>query len=181
MKHIPVLLDEVLEIFEPIKGGIVVDATIGLAKHAEAILQVLNPKSETLNSKSILTKILNPKSELTAKQLIHTWNEQKIADIFWQYGEERFSRKIAKAIVQNRKNINSTKDLAQICEKCIPPRFRKYKIHPATKTFQALRIAVNDEIEALKDFLQDAPKLLAPGGRLAIISFHSLEDRIVKQ
>lgn len=119
--------------------------------------------------------------ELTAWQIIHAWNESKIADILWRYGEERFARKIAKAIAQNRKNINSTKDLSELCEKCVPPRFRKHKIHPATKTFQALRIVVNDEIEALNDFLRDAPELLAPGGRLVIISFHSLEDRLVKQ
>ena len=124
---------------------------------------------------------VNHEQILSAELIIKTWNEAKIADILWRYGEERFSRKIAKAIVQNRKNINSTKDLAEICEKCVPPRYRKHKIHPATKTFQALRIAVNDEIEALKDFLRDAPDLLTPGGRLAIISFHSLEDRLVKQ
>ena len=119
-------------------------------------------------------------SQLTAELIVKTWNETKIADLLWNYGEERFARKIARAIRENRKNINTTKDLADLCEKCIPPRFRKYKIHPATKTFQALRIAVNDEINALKDFLRDAPELLVKGGRLAIISFHSLEDRLVK-
>lgn len=136
---------------------------------------------EKIKNIILKSKILNHKSELTAWQIIHAWNESKIADILWRYGEERFARKIAKAIAQNRKNINSTKDLSELCEKCVPPRFRKHKIHPATKTFQALRIVVNDEIEALNDFLRDAPELLAPGGRLVIISFHSLEDRLVKQ
>lgn len=135
-----------------------------------------------LKFKNILkSKIYNLKSGITAWQIIHTWDERKLADIFWRYGEERFARKIAHAVRLRRKEINSTQDLAELVKKCIPPRFRKHKIHPATKTFQALRIAVNDEIEALKDFLADAPELLAPGGRLIVISFHSLEDRLVKQ
>lgn len=152
-----------------------------------------NSKSKITNSKPRIAEQSSPwgrqiqkfndqfSNGLTAELIIKTWNESKIADILWEYGEERFARKIAKAIRENRQDINTTEDLAQLCEKCVPPRFRKYKIHPATKTFQALRIAVNDEIEALKEFLTDAPDLLAPGGRLAIISFHSLEDRLVKQ
>jgi 16S rRNA (cytosine1402-N4)-methyltransferase len=123
---------------------------------------------------------MDQNQSLTAELIIKTWNESKIASILWQYGEERFANKIAKAIVSNRRSINTTTDLARIVEENVPKRFNKFKIHPATKTFQALRIAVNNEIDYLETFLDQAPELLVPGGRLAIISFHSLEDRLVK-
>lgn len=136
--------------------------------------------STTHNTSYIIHNTTSHRQQLSAELIIKTWDERKLADILWRYGEERFARKIAHAVREHRRDINSTTDLATLCEKCIPPRFRKHGVHPATKTFQALRIAVNDEVDALKDFLRDAPELLAPGGRVAIISFHSLEDRLVK-
>jgi 16S rRNA (cytosine1402-N4)-methyltransferase len=116
----------------------------------------------------------------TATELIARLPEAELADVIYRYGEERQSRRIAKAIVETRKvsTIASTTQLAEIVEQAIG---RHSKIHPATKTFQALRIAINDELGALTDMLPVATELLKPGGRLAVISFHSLEDRIVKQ
>lgn len=119
---------------------------------------------------------------LTAADLINTYAERDLADIFYQYGEERFSRRIARKIVAKRP-INTTTALAQIVASALPaPKGRKYhrRIHPATRVFQALRIAVNQELQVLEQFIALAPTWLKPGGRIGIISFHSLEDRIVK-
>lgn len=118
-------------------------------------------------------------SGLTAHDIVNTWSEENIALILYRYGDEKASRKIANAIVTARaeKSIETSGDLAAIIVDCIP---RKGKIHPATKTFQALRIAVNNELEILQRALHDWYEALAPKGRLAVITFHSLEDRIVK-
>ena len=103
--------------------------------------------------------------------------------MLYGYGEERFARRIAKRIVEYRadKKIETTKELAEIVRHAVPQWYRFGRIHPATKTFQALRIAVNDEIESLREGLKSAFELCAPGGRIAVISFHSIEDRIVKR
>lgn len=121
--------------------------------------------------------------EPTAAELLEALSEEEIADIIYQYGEERFSRRIARRIVEKRERgekIETTAQLAGLVERAIP-RAKQEKIHPATRTFQALRIAVNRELENLDKFIADAIDVLKPGGRLAVISFHSLEDRIVKQ
>ncbi len=117
----------------------------------------------------------------TAADLINGWEESELARIFWWYGEERSSRKIAKRICEVRLNepFKTTTELAECIEKCCP-RFGK-RIHPATKVFQALRIEVNDEMGALRRLLDTSAELLATGGRLCVISFHSLEDRMVKR
>ena len=109
--------------------------------------------------------------------------EKKLVKIFQQYGEERFARKIARGIVQARAEapFDSTRQLAEFVASLIPRRFHKKKIHAATLVFQALRIAVNDELEELQKLLDTVLAFLAPGGRLACISFHSLEDRIIKK
>lgn len=121
--------------------------------------------------------------ELTARDVVNEWSEKSLADIIFGFGEERYSRKIAKAIVERRavQSIETTGDLAEIILKATPASYRRGKIHPATRTFQAIRIAVNDELGALKDGIKKGFDMLAPGGRLAVISFHSLEDRIVKE
>ncbi|MCA9358037.1 16S rRNA (cytosine(1402)-N(4))-methyltransferase RsmH [Candidatus Kaiserbacteria bacterium] len=118
----------------------------------------------------------------TAEDIINDWEEHVIADILFGYAEERFARRIAKAIVEQRKysRITSTKQLVEIVEGALPKAARRGKIHPATKSFQALRIAVNDELGVLERFIKDAFTALKPGGRLAIITFHSIEDRVVK-
>jgi 16S rRNA (cytosine1402-N4)-methyltransferase len=122
---------------------------------------------------------LDPASKPKAADLVNNLAETALADLIYRYGEERFSRRIARAIVRARP-VNSTKELANVVARAAGGR-RGQKIHPATRTFQALRIAVNDELGALERVLPQALKLLAPGGRLAVISFHSLEDRLVKQ
>ncbi|OHA96612.1 MAG: 16S rRNA (cytosine(1402)-N(4))-methyltransferase, partial [Candidatus Zambryskibacteria bacterium RIFCSPHIGHO2_02_FULL_39_82] len=121
--------------------------------------------------------------DLTAKEIVNNWNEKDLADIIWKYGEERFSRKIAQNIARRRKvkAIETTLELVDAIRESVPSFYRNSrKINCATRTFQALRIAVNDELGALKDGIEKAWNFLERGGRLAVISFHSLEDRIVK-
>lgn len=118
----------------------------------------------------------NPSAPLTGAEILNEWDESDILQILWDFGEERQARRIVRAILAARP-IHTTIELANLIEKTIG---RKSGIHPATKTFQALRIAVNGELENLKTVLPKAVDALSPGGRLAVISFHSLEDRIVK-
>ncbi len=122
--------------------------------------------------------------EETAAELLETLSEFEIARIIYEYGEERFSRRIARRIVERRErgeSVRTTKELAELIERAVPRNKHKDRIHPATRTFQALRIAVNRELEILEDFVKDSIDILKPNGRLAVISFHSLEDRIIKQ
>jgi 16S rRNA (cytosine1402-N4)-methyltransferase len=127
---------------------------------------------------------MNPDAETeTAAELLERLSEEEIADIIYRFGEERSSRRIARRIVWKRKigePVRTTKELAETVEKAIG-RGKKDKIHPATKTFQALRIAVNGELEILEQFIRDSVDILKKDGRLVLITFHSLEDRIVKQ
>lgn len=116
---------------------------------------------------------------LTAADIVNHYDETAIAHILYTLGEERFSRRIAKGIVQSRP-IETTTQLAQIVTRSVPGVYRHGRIHCATRTFQALRLAVNQELESLQKWLDVVPEWLAPGGRLVVISFHSLEDRIVK-
>ncbi len=120
----------------------------------------------------------DPTSPLTAADIINTWDERSLADILFKYGEERRSRQIARKICQSRP-LHTTFQLAELVEKVVG-RSPGSRLHPATRTFQALRIAVNQELAAIEKTIPQAVKALAPGGRLAVISFHSLEDRIVK-
>lgn len=133
------------------------------------------------------------KYPFTAKDIVNRWKEDDIANVIFGYGEDRYARRIARAIVNYRekKQIETTTELAEIVKNAVPRQFRTFgnltairqrkNIHPATKTFQALRIAVNDELGALKEGLVTGFDRLKMGGRMAIISFHSLEDRIVKE
>ncbi len=116
---------------------------------------------------------------LTAEEIVNYWDEKAIADTIYEYGEERLSRRIARRIVGKRP-FSTTTELAWEVAGAYPAKARHGRIHPATRTFQALRIAVNGELDVLKELLAKAPDWLNPGGRLAVISFHSLEDRIVK-
>ena len=126
---------------------------------------------------------MNPGAGETAAQLIERLEEGELADLIYAFGEERLSRRIARRIKQQLAEqgpFSGTAGLAYAIAGCYPPKARHGRIHPATRTFQALRIAVNDELGALDRLLQDAPDWLLPGGMLAVISFHSLEDRRVK-
>ena len=132
----------------------------------------------------LMTMKENPSPEdVTASDIVNTWSEKSLADIIYGYGEERFSRKIAKGIVDARQKaeIKTTFELVKIIENSVPNAYKRGRIHVATKTFQALRIAVNDELGVLKIGLDKGFKLLKVGGRMSVISFHSLEDRVTKK
>lgn len=125
---------------------------------------------------------MDPQEGITAEALVNELPEAELARLIYLYGEERWSRRVARTIVQERDKapIRSSAHLAEVVTRSIPARFRPGRIHPATRTFQALRIAVNRELACLEAFLNSVYELLNPGGRLCILSFHSLEDRIVK-
>ncbi|MFN0107687.1 MAG: 16S rRNA (cytosine(1402)-N(4))-methyltransferase RsmH [Blastocatellia bacterium] len=247
--HQPVMPAEVLAMLNPEKGGLFIDATLGLGGHTELILQA-SPKArvigidrdaeaielakarlsqfgerfEAVNCdyrqiKTVITEQgiesvagaladlgvssfqfdeaergfsfrndapldmrMDRAQSLTAAGLVNGLSERELADVIFEFGEERASRRIARLIVAERAKatITTTGQLANLVVKAVnqPGHWR---IHPATKTFQALRIAVNRELDGLDQFVADAVQLLAGGGRLAVITFHSLEDRIIKQ
>lgn len=249
LPHYPVLLNEVLQAFEPLTLEVVVDGTLGAGGHAEALLKAhpeiqhyigidqdpqalalaaerLKPWASKMTFKhgnfaqfddflsefslfkaqAILVDLgvssmqldqahrgfsfmqegpldmrMNPHLPLTAADIVNTWSEQELGRIFRDYGEEKQWRAAARAIVQARqgKPFTKTSDLKAVLLPVLA-RHAKKGIHPLTLTFQALRICVNRELEVLEAFLPKAFNFLAPGGRLAVISFHSLEDRIVK-
>ncbi|MDD3662898.1 MAG: 16S rRNA (cytosine(1402)-N(4))-methyltransferase RsmH [Candidatus Pacebacteria bacterium] len=121
-------------------------------------------------------------SDLTAREIVNNWDESSLADIIFGFGEEKHSRRIAKEIIEARKikKIETTFDLVQIIKNAVGGYYKKEKIHPATRTFQALRIATNSELSNLEKVIEDGFNRLSEKGRIAIITFHSLEDRIVK-
>lgn len=252
-QHIPVLLPAVLAALQPRPGACFIDATVGGAGHALAVLQAAQPGGRLLGidadpaalaaaaarlgaaglpaasftlvhghfaelaalarqhgfgavdgilldlgvssyqletaargfsfaADGPLDMRLDPGSGPSAADLVNQLDEQELADVIYRYGEERGSRRIARLIVERRRQapITTTGELAALVQRAIG-RGRRERIHPATRTFQALRIAVNQELAQLEAALPQAVALLRPGGRLAVISFHSLEDRIVKQ
>lgn len=127
---------------------------------------------------------MDTRNSLTAKEVVNTYTQTQLADLIFKYGEERFSRRIASAICRYRieATIKTSGDLAKLVIGAVPSKAAaKQKIHPATRTFQALRIVVNKELERLEAFMKAVPSMLVKGGRISVISFHSLEDRIVKQ
>jgi 16S rRNA (cytosine1402-N4)-methyltransferase len=131
----------------------------------------------------IMTLEKDSEEAVTARDIVNSYREDELADLIYTLGEEQFSRRIAGAIVEARKlkSIETTKELVAIIEKAVPKFYLFRRIHPATKTFQALRIKVNDELGALREGLEKGLGALKQGGRFAVITFHSLEDRIVKQ
>jgi 16S rRNA (cytosine1402-N4)-methyltransferase len=126
---------------------------------------------------------MDQSSGRTAADIVNGLDEASLADMIYRFGEERYSRRIARAIVaaRGRQALTSTRELADVIESSVPGHYRRGRIHCATRTFQALRIAVNQELDQLEPSFRDAADALAPGARLCVISFHSLEDRIVKQ
>ena len=244
--HVPVLLEEVLSFLQPDRGGLFVDATVGLGGHAQALLlagkqaellgidrdaEALGRANERLadfrgrynlvhanfaeigeiaaqqgvpSCQGILADLgvsslqfdsddrgfsfqregpldmrMDREAELTAGEVVNHYSEKDLANLIFNYGDEHRSRSIARAIVAARP-IHSTTVLAEVVYRAVHARGYQ-RIHPATRTFQALRIFVNDELGRLRLFIRSAVDLLSSGGRLAIISFHSLEDRIVKE
>ena len=171
--------DEIKEILEELK-----------IKEVDGILLDLGVSSYQLDEKkrgfsylgnNELDMRMDKSQKLTAKEIINKYSEEKLANIIYEYGEERFSRQIAKNICEYRKNkeIETTEELVKIIEKSLPS-FSKKEGHPAKRTFQAIRIEVNDEIKPLYNTIQNCIDLLKSGGRLCVITFHSLEDRAVK-
>lgn len=150
--------------------GIVMD--LGLSS-----LQLASARGFSFNAEAPLDMRFDRSQGEPASELLNRLPEAALADLLWRYGEERASRRIARAIVAARP-VTTSRQLADVVARVMG---RREKIHPATRTFQALRIAVNDELGALNEALPQARDLLRPGGRLAVISFHSLEDRIVKR
>lgn len=247
MAHIPVLLNEVMEILKPQKGEFLIDGTFGAGGHSEKILEAVGETGKLLafdwdekagarnkfilekknfifanvnyaNAKEFLREKKIPKAdgllldlgfssdqledsgrgfsfkkdeplvmsygnnELTAYEVVNSYPEEKLAEIIKNLGEERFSGRIARVIVENRKkdSIKTSLQLAQIIKSAVPRSYEKGRIDPATRTFQALRIYVNGELDNIKKILNDLPEIVKSGGRVAVISFHSLEDRLVK-
>lgn len=248
--HIPVMVGEVLEALSVERGGLFVDATLGLGGHTEAILRSgpetrvigLDRDAEALemararlegfggrftgvhsdyrrlgevldslgagpvdgvladlgvsslqfddpgrgfsfrSSDAPLDMRMDRSEGPTAADLLNGLAERELADLIWRYGEEPAARRIARRIVEarRRKRLETTGELAELVLRAAQVKGR-WRIHPATRTFQALRIAVNRELEGLDGFIDEAVTRLAPGGRLVVITFHSLEDRIVKQ
>ena len=125
---------------------------------------------------------MNTLKGMTAAELVNTLPEKELANIIYEFGEERLSRRISKSIVKQRtiSPFRTTSELAHVIRQSVPPAYRYGRLHPATRTFQALRIAVNNELPSITPALHEAADRLAPSGRLCVISFHSLEDRLVK-
>jgi 16S rRNA (cytosine1402-N4)-methyltransferase len=250
MQHVPVLLEAALEYLNVRPGGVICDATLGLAGHSSAIAKRLGAKGRLIcfdrdpeameaakvrleevraelgvempevvyepKAFSEASSLIEPgsldglladfgvsslqldeahrgfsfrtdgpldmrmdtRSGETAEQVVNQEDENELADLIYEFGEERRSRRIARAIVRARP-ISTTAELAQVIS-AAAPSMKGDKIHPATRTFQALRIRVNNELGEIQSLLKSAGSLLKPGGRLVLISFHSLEDRLVK-
>ncbi len=171
-------LPEVLEQLEiPVVDGILLDLGLSSDQLADA------SRGFSFQSAGALDLRFNPDEGESAARLINRLSAEHLADLIFAYGEERHSRRIARAIVERRRQrpIETAEELAQIVRSCAPSSKRGERIDPATRTFQALRIAVNDELKSLEIALRRLPACLRTGGRLAIISFHSLEDRLVKE
>ncbi len=175
--------------------GLFVDLPVHLQRagfsHTDGVLLDLGVSSRQLDdpkrgfsfqSDGPLDMRMDQSSGQTAANLVNRLPEMELADLIYHYGEERFSRRIARAVVQARaiRPLRTTQELVAVIKGAVPSAYRHGRIHCATRTFQALRIAVNREIETLEPALRGAVDVLRPGGRLAVISFHSLEDRIVK-
>jgi len=156
--------------------GIVAD--FGTSQH-----QIHHKEGFSFLTDSPLDMRMSPQHQrITAALVVNTFTQRSLEEVFFEFGEERNGRKFAKAIIEQRKRkkIETTLELAKIIEEAAPPAMRHRRTHPATKAFQALRIFVNRELENIEIFLKEAIKILSPGGRIVCISFHSLEDRIVK-
>ena len=158
-------------------SGILLD--LGVSSHQLDTLE----RGFSYKSDAPLDMRMDQTAQLTARGVVNTYSEAELARVIWEYGEERFSRRIAERICRTREQypIETTLQLMQIVRDAIPAKYRNEQQHPARRTFQALRIEVNNELRGLDRAVEDACDLLQKGGRLCIITFHSLEDRIVKQ
>jgi len=248
--HVPILVPDVVRLFSPLDGKLIVDGTVGLGGHSDALLrsgetlriigidrdrdalalagrrlvrygervqllrgnfrdldQLLNDlgvnavdgvlldvgvsslqldtasRGFSFRQDGRLDMRMNQEADRTAEDWIHEATESEIADVLFRYGEERYARRIARAIVLTRieRRIETTSALADIVRRAVPARYEHGRLHPATRSFQAIRIFINDELEALRVGLQAGFDRLEIGGTMIVISFHSLEDRLVKR
>ncbi len=156
--------------------GVLFDLGISIFHYEESERGFSFRKDEELDMR------LDSMQSLTAERIVNEYSEEALADVIYKYGEERYSRRIARVISEKRreKRIVTSKELADIIWSAVPREYRYGRIHPATRTFQALRIEVNKELDRIEPALTDAMRVLRKGGRIAVITFHSLEDRIVK-
>ncbi|MDT2295013.1 16S rRNA (cytosine(1402)-N(4))-methyltransferase RsmH [Paenibacillus larvae] len=177
LKHVLQLEPRTVKNRTPQVDGILFDLGVSSPQLDEA------ERGFSYNHDAELDMRMDRSSPLTAKTIVNEWAPEEIARILFVYGEEKFSRKIASSIVKARENktIETTGELVEIIKQAIPAAARRSGPHPAKRSFQALRIAVNDELGAFENALEQAIECLAPGGRVAVITFHSLEDRICKQ
>ncbi len=162
---------------KPVTGGVLADIGVSSMQLDQAARGFSFMKEAPLDMR------MNPEAPLTAASVVNTYDEARLVQIFSEYGEEHMSKTLARLILERRKTqpFDTTTDLASLITDAYKSKGKQEKIHPATRVFQALRIEVNDELGHLRRFLESLTGLLAPGARVAIISFHSLEDRIVKQ
>ena len=173
VRYVPRAFSEMAEEIEPgTLDGLLADFGVSSLQLDEA------HRGFSFRTDGPLDMRMDSRSELTAQQVVNQADEEDLANLIYEFGEERRSRRIARAIVRARP-ITTTAELARIVSAEAPP-IKGEKIHPATRTFQALRIRVNDELGEIQSLLKSAGSLLKPGGRLVLISFHSLEDRLVK-
>lgn len=156
--------------------GILFDLGISIFHYEESERGFSFRKDEELDMR------LDSNQSLSAETIVNEYSEEELADVIYKYGEERYSRRIARAIGERRKEkrIETSKELGEIIWAAVPREYRYGRIHPATRTFQALRIEVNRELDRIEPALTEAMRVLKKGGRIAVITFHSLEDRIVK-
>ena len=192
--HIPVLLDECIKYLSIKPDGVYVDGTLGMGGHSEAIAKLLTTgrlisidrdeggRGFSYMVDAPLDMRMDKSDNIDAWFIVNRWPEEKIFRILRDYGEERHASRIAKAIAARReeKEIKTTAELVELIKSAMPAAALREKQHPAKRSFQAIRIAVNDELGAVSELMENAPDRQKPGGRLAVISFHSLEDRIVK-
>ena len=170
-----------------VSTGFHLDTTVATSIY----IQVFNQTIASIIDKAVLTCItddepldmrLNNSTGLSAADIVNGYSEESLADVIYKYGEERYSRRIARAIAEKREEgaIETSSQLADIIKASVPKEYRYGRIHPATRTFQALRIEVNKELDRITPALENAIRVLKKGGRIAVITFHSLEDRKVK-
>ncbi|MCC2687140.1 MAG: rsmH [Paenibacillaceae bacterium] len=179
-RHLQRTLDELANTLEARIGhpdGILFDLGVSSPQLDEA------ERGFSYNQDAPLDMRMDPTGALTASEVVNGWSEERLTQILFEYGEEKFARRIAGAIVRARqqKPMATTGQLAETIKQAIPAAARRSGPHPAKRSFQAIRIAVNDELNAFREALEQSVEALAPGGRIAVITFHSLEDRICKQ
>ena len=205
-KHFSVMLNECIENLNIKPDGVYLDGTLGMGGHSYQIASRLGSgrlicidRDETAIERAgrrldesergfsymndaPLDMRMDKGESLTAYAVVNTWDEQRLLRILWDYGEERYARRIVGAIMERRaqRPVETTLELVDIIKGAMPAAALREKQHPAKRTFQAIRIAVNDELGAIARMMETAPDKLNIGGRLCVISFHSLEDRIVK-